>query len=131
MSDLYDFYVKQRDLNMALAVDRIICIQCRDNYFTKIVFSTGQTSPVTQILDCISYDDFRVRLPYTCGRFLDISAPCWDENGDYLDHIFVNKEYICSIAPCMDPDRTTILLTTGVSITVSHSCDKVIEMLCK
>lgn len=131
MSDLYEFHVKQRDLNMALAVDRIVCIQCRDYQFTKIVFSTGPASSVTQILYRISYDDFRVRLPYTCGRFLDISAPCWDENGDYMDHIFVNKEYICSITPCMDPDRTTILLTTGVSITVSHSCNKVIEMFCK
>ncbi len=129
MSDLYEFYVKQRDLNMALAVDRIVCIQCRDDYFTKIVFSTKQASSVTQILDRISYEDFRIRLPYTCGRFLDISAPCWGENGDCMDHIFINKEYICSIIPCIDPDRTSILLTTGASITVSNPYDKVIEML--
>lgn len=131
MSNLYEFYVKQHNLNMALAVDMIVCIQCRDNLYTKIVFSTGQTSSVTQVLDHISYEDFRVRLPYTCGRFLDMSAPCWDENGDCVDHIFINKEYICSIVPCMDLDRTEILLTTGAFVTVSHSYNKVIEMFCK
>lgn len=131
MNNLYEFYVKQHNLNMALAVDRIVCIQCRDDHFTKIVFSTGPASSVTQILDRISYEDFRVRLPYTCGCFLDISAPCRNEDGDCMNHIFINKEYICSIIPCMNPDRTNLLLTTGASITVSNSYDKVIEMLRK